>query len=61
MLGAIFLVHLPHGFDVGKGGLLTQLLIALLLSDAGAYSIGPLRSTLSLTFELPACCSWYGG
>src|SRR5215471_3637605 len=20
MLGAIFLVHLPHGFDVGKGG-----------------------------------------
>src|SRR5437879_2652051 len=31
MLGAIFLVHLPHGFDISKGGFeyaLTQLLIA---------------------------------
>jgi putative oxidoreductase len=44
MLGAIFLVHLPHGFDVSKGGLeypLTQLLIALalLITGAGAYSL----------------------
>ena len=44
MLGAIFLVHLPHGFDVGKGGLeyaLTQLLIALavLIAGAGKYSL----------------------
>jgi putative oxidoreductase len=44
MLGAIFLVHLPHGFDIGKGGFeyaLTQLLIAvaLLLTGAGAYSL----------------------
>jgi putative oxidoreductase len=45
MLGAIFLVHLPHGFDIGKGGMeyaLTQLLVAtaLLLTGAGAYSLG---------------------
>ncbi len=45
MLGAIFLVHLPHGFDIGKGGFeyaLTQLLIAvaLLLAGPGAYSVG---------------------
>jgi putative oxidoreductase len=44
MLGAIFLVHLPHGFDVSNGGIeyaLTQLLIAfaLLLMGAGAYSV----------------------
>jgi putative oxidoreductase len=47
MLGAIFLVHLPHGFDIGKGGIeyaLTQLLIAiaLLITGAGAYSLAPL-------------------
>jgi putative oxidoreductase len=46
MLGAIFLVHLPHGFDVGKGGAeyaLMQLLIAiaLLITGAGAYSLAP--------------------
>ena len=45
MLGAIFLVHLPHGFDIGKGGIeyaFTQLLIAvaLLITGAGAYSLG---------------------
>jgi putative oxidoreductase len=45
MLGAIFLVHLPHGFDIGKGGAeyaLTQLLIgfALLVAGAGSYSLG---------------------
>src|SRR5712692_6553558 len=44
MLGAIYLVHLPHGFDVTKGGVeyaLTQLLIAiaLLLTGAGKYSL----------------------
>jgi putative oxidoreductase len=44
MLGAIFLVHLPHGFDIGKGGMeyaLTQLLIAiaLLITRAGSYSL----------------------
>ena len=43
MLGAIFLVHLPHGFDVSNGMeyALTQLLIAfaLLLMGAGAYSL----------------------
>ena len=43
MLGAIFTVHLPHGYDIGKGGMeyaLTQLLIALalLLTSAGGYS-----------------------
>jgi putative oxidoreductase len=44
MLGAIFLVHLAHGFDINKGGMeyaLTQLLIALalLLAGAGRYSL----------------------
>ena len=44
MLGAIFLVHLQHGFDIGKGGLeyaLTQLLVAfaLMLTGPGAYSL----------------------
>ena len=44
MLGAIFLVHLPHGFDVGKGGAeyaLMQLLIAiaLFITGGGAYSL----------------------
>ncbi|HLJ54472.1 MAG TPA: DoxX family protein [Chthonomonadaceae bacterium] len=44
MLGAIFLVHLPKGFDVTKGGMeyaLTQLLIAVavLIAGAGPYSL----------------------
>lgn len=44
MAGAIFLVHLPHGFNVTKGGMefaLTEFLlaIALLLSGPGAYSL----------------------
>ena len=44
MLGAIFIVHLPHGFDVSKGGVeyaLTELLIAvaLLLAGPGRYSL----------------------
>jgi len=44
MLGAIFLVHLPNGFDIGKGGAeyaLTQLLLAVafLLTGPGSYSL----------------------
>ncbi len=44
MLGAIFLVHLPHGFNLGKNGYeyaLTELLIAvaLLITGAGEYSL----------------------
>jgi putative oxidoreductase len=44
MLGAIFLVHLPHGFNISAGGIeyaLTQLLIAvaLLITGAGSYSL----------------------
>jgi putative oxidoreductase len=44
MLGAIFLVHMAHGFNISSGGYeyaLTQLLIAasLLLTGAGAYSL----------------------
>jgi putative oxidoreductase len=44
MSGAIFLVHLPHGFDIGKGGMeyaLTELLLALglLLAGPGKYSL----------------------
>jgi putative oxidoreductase len=46
MVGAIFLFHLPHGFDVGQQGFeyaLTVLLIALalLITGAGAYSLAP--------------------
>src|SRR6202035_2112890 len=44
MLGAIFLVHLPHGFNIGAGGseyAVTQLLVAaaLLVTGPGAYSL----------------------
>jgi putative oxidoreductase len=44
MLGAIFLVHLPHGFDISKGGLeyaFTELSIALalFLTGPGAYAL----------------------
>jgi putative oxidoreductase len=44
MLGAIFMVHLPHGFNVSGGGMeyaLTELLlaIALLLAGPGRYSL----------------------
>ncbi len=44
MLGAIFLQHLPHGYDIGRGGLeyaLTELLLALglLLAGPGKYSL----------------------
>jgi putative oxidoreductase len=44
MLGAIFLIHLPHGFDVSKGGAeyaITQLLLAIafLLTGPGSYSL----------------------
>jgi putative oxidoreductase len=47
MLGAILLVHLPHGYDIGKAGMeyaLTQLFLALafLLTGAGDYSLRPL-------------------
>jgi len=44
MVGAIFLIHLRHGFDVSNGGVeyaLTQLLVAtaLLLTGPGGYSL----------------------
>jgi putative oxidoreductase len=44
MLGAIFLVHLPHGFNVSSGGTeyaITLLLIAaaIFVTGAGAYSL----------------------
>ncbi len=44
MVGAIFMVHLPHGFDINQGGMeyaLTQLLLAtgLLLAGPGKYSL----------------------
>jgi putative oxidoreductase len=47
MLGAIFLVHLPHGYNIGEGGAeyaLTQLLIAIafLFTGPGAYSLSSL-------------------
>lgn len=47
MLGAIFLVHLRHGFNVSHGGMefaLTQLLIAcaVVLAGGGRYSLSAL-------------------
>ncbi|HEY2352016.1 MAG TPA: DoxX family protein [Candidatus Acidoferrum sp.] len=44
MIGAISLVHLPHGFDVSHGGMeyaLTLLLVAfaLMLTGPGGYSL----------------------
>jgi putative oxidoreductase len=47
MLGAIFLVHLPHGYNIADGGAeyaLTQLLLAIafLLTGPGAYSLASL-------------------
>jgi putative oxidoreductase len=47
MMGAIYTVHLPHGFNVTKGGMefaLTELLMALafLLTGPGAISFGRL-------------------
>lgn len=44
MIGAIFLVHISHGFDISKNGFeyaFTQLVIALslLLAGPGAYSL----------------------
>ena len=50
MLGAIFIVHLPHGYDIGRGGLeyaLTELLLALglLLAGPGKYSLAGILPT----------------
>ena len=47
MIGAIYRVHLPHGFDIGRGGMefaLTVLLLALglFLTGPGSYSLGRL-------------------
>ena len=44
MIGAMFMVHLQHGFDISKGGVeyvLTQSLVAfaLILTGPGAYSL----------------------
>jgi len=49
MIGAIVLVHLPHGFDVSTGGFeyaLTQMLVAaaILLAGPGNYSLARLMS-----------------
>lgn len=53
MLGAIYLVHLPHDYDIGHGGMefaLTEFLLSLglLFAGPGKYSLasllpGPLR------------------
>lgn len=53
MLGAIYLVHLPHGYDINKGGMefaLTEFLLCagLFFAGPGRYSLasllpGPLR------------------
>src|SRR5947209_12243236 len=56
MLGAIFLVHLPNGFDIGKGGAeyaLTQLLLAVafLLTGPGVLPSGTATEILSRAFN----------
>lgn len=45
MAGAVYLVHYPHGYNIGQGGMeyaLTELLLAfgLLLAGAGKFSLG---------------------
>jgi putative oxidoreductase len=45
MLGAVFMVHLPHGYNIANQGMeyaLTELLLAvgLLLAGPGKYSLG---------------------
>lgn len=50
MLGAIFMVHLPHGYDVGHGGMefaLTELLLAigLLFAGPGKFSLAAVLPT----------------
>lgn len=47
MIGAILMVHWPHGYNIAKGGMeyaLTQLFLALalLVAGAGDYSLGAL-------------------
>lgn len=47
MLGAIYLVHLPHGYDINQGGMeyaLTEFLLSagLLLAGPGKYSLASL-------------------
>ena len=49
MLGAIFLVHLPHGFDVSKGGAeyalaLFLVSVSLLVAGGGEYSLSSVLS-----------------
>lgn len=50
MLGAIFMVHLPHGYDIGHGGMefaLTELLLSfgLLLAGPGKFSLASVLPT----------------
>jgi putative oxidoreductase len=45
MAGAVYLVHYPHGYNIGNNGMeyaLTELLLSLglLLSGAGKFSLG---------------------
>jgi putative oxidoreductase len=45
MAGAVLLVHLPHGYDVSKGGMefaLTELFIAIaiIILGPGSYALG---------------------
>lgn len=59
MFGAIMIVHLPHGFDLQKGGMeyaLTELLISLSI-----FVSGPGDFTLTKIFyrrKLPFILSW---
>jgi putative oxidoreductase len=51
MLGAIFMVHLPNGYDIGHGGLeyaLTELLLAL-----GLFLAGPGKYSLASVLPVP--------
>ena len=47
MLGAIYFVHFPHGYDIGRGGMeyaLTEFLLSagLLFAGPGKYSLASL-------------------
>jgi uncharacterized membrane protein YphA (DoxX/SURF4 family) len=66
MLGAVILVHLPHGFNIFRGGMeyaLTELLIASAFPFSGPRSLfaRPLASSRAAELVKPPGTGYYGG
>lgn len=51
MLGAVFMVHLPHGYDVAKGG--TEYALTELLLSIGLLFAGPGKFSLAAILPAP--------